>query len=117
MSETTAHTWTLPESTPAAREAAARIRRRFRIVASEPVRRARRPLLTGLTLGALLGGALTALATWPVRMDAAGASATALAPATSARALSYQPPKPALGLEWRSYRTPVEVDRMFRRTR
>ena len=88
MAETLANLWTLGEPAP---------RRR----------RVENPLVIGLLVGALLGSALTALATGPIR------SVLVEEPAVAAR----EWPKRALDLEWRGRKTTVDVDRMFRKRR
>ena len=105
MSEITADLWTLSELTPAAREAAARIRSRFPESTKRPLSRGLRGLLAALCVGACLGASATALA-----------ALTLLDPAPEPAPV-YRAPGRALDLEWRSYRTPVDVDRMFRTPR
>jgi hypothetical protein len=88
MSETTANLWVLDEPAPRWRRAVI-------------------PLAIGLLLGALLGSALTTLAAGPIRSALAGK------PAIAAR----EWPKRPLDREWRSYKAPVDVNRMFRKRR
>lgn len=89
MSETTASLWTLEAPPP-------RWGRWLPMTA---------PLAAGLLIGALLGAALTVLAGGPIRASWAAQPAATAAEWT----------RPALDREWRGYRTPVDVDRMFRK--
>ena len=113
MTEVTpANPWTLPEPSPAAHLAAERIRQRFRDPAPARLTRATSRLLAALCAGAVLGSGVTALA-------ALGVRGTTPTPAEIARIAAPEPSRrgPALDREWRSYRTPVDVDRMFRTAR
>ena len=65
------------------------------------------PLLTGFLVGALLGSAVTALATGPIRQ------ALTREPTEVARTW----PNRELSGEWRFRPAPVDVDRMFRSRR
>lgn len=70
-----------------------------------PPSASRGPLALALGVGVLLGIALTGLAV----------PRFSLAPSEARVVREY--PHPALDREWRGYRTPVDVDRMFRRAR
>jgi len=88
MSEATANLWTLDELMPRKRRAGS-------------------PLAIGLLIGALIGCAITVLVTGPIES----------APARESEVGAREWRKRPLELEWRGYKTPVDVDRMFRKRR
>lgn len=94
MTETTANFWTLTEPSPRLRRSGDRI-------------------WVGLAAGSLLGAALAVLA-----LLATGPVSEALGPDPAEPTVAVRRvPGYALDREWRGYRTPVDVDRMFRKRR
>jgi hypothetical protein len=77
----------------------------FWIVAESPRRRDWRTLAAGLGVGLALG---VAVATFAIPR---------IAPAPPETRVTRSWPHPALDRQWRGIRTPVDVDRMFRRSR
>ena len=102
MSQSRTDLWTAPQSSPASQRAADRIRRRFPAEAGS-LSPGRSRLLAAVVAGALLGSGATALAGLVPRV-----AGDEQAPVVR------EPVGQALDLEWRSYRTPVDVSRMFR---